>query len=497
MALFDDYLQAFRRRVSPTQRAGGPSTAVWGGLIEQKESNPKLIGSERYRTFSNILSNTTIAAAGVRYFIDLISRAEWHCEPAEDSGEEGEEIAETIEEIINDLARPWRRVVRRAAMFKFFGWGLQEWTAKLREDGTIGLLDIEPRANVTIDRWDVDENGVVNGWLQDDVRGIRQLYIPRAKCIYLVDDALNDSPEGLGLFRHIVEPAQRLARYEQLEGYGFEADLRGVPVGRAPLIELKKMIKEGAISKEEAEAHVDALRKFLKGHVKNPQLSLLFDSKTYVTTDDKKSPSQVPQWAVELLKSEASGQADIAVAIQRINREIARVLGIEALLLGESGAGSLAMHKDKSKGLAMLCDGTLQEIREGMDKDLIGPLFELNGWDPKLKPKFKTDALQHREIEEITSALKDMAAAGALLPPDDPAINVVRDLLGLPKQDLEKLMIDAVLPQQPMMGPDGMPMMDENGKPMMAPASRASPDNPKDQPNTPDENAAEAEDDEQ
>ena len=71
--------------------------------------------------------------------------------------------------------------------------------------------------------------------------------------------------------------------------------------------------------------------------------------------------------------------------------------------------------------------------------------MKLNGWDEELRPKLKPSKIQHRTVEEITAALRDLAAAGAVLAPDDPAINEIRRLLGLSEVDLDALAEDAAL----------------------------------------------------
>ena len=93
--------------------------------------------------------------------------------------------------------------------------------------------------------------------------------------MYLVDDSLNDSPEGLGLFRHLVDPNKRLKRYEQLEGYGFETDLRGIPVGRAPFSALAQMVTSGEITDEDRAKIEEPMREFIRSHIKNPALGIL------------------------------------------------------------------------------------------------------------------------------------------------------------------------------------------------------------------------------
>ncbi|MCH9664663.1 MAG: hypothetical protein K0U41_02305 [Gammaproteobacteria bacterium] len=444
----DGIIRPFRRTtVPPTETVGRPGTAIYSGYIQPIEKDAKLIGREKYRTYSEILANTSIAAAGVRYFLNLASRVSWKVAPAEINGvitSDSQRLADTVEFMMGDMETPWHRVVRRAAMYRFLGFSMQEWTAKRNADGTTGFLDVAARPQVTIERWDTRETGEVAGVIQRSRQFHDEIYIPRSKLIYVVDDTLTDSPEGLGLFRHIVEPVKRLQRFEQLESFGFETDLRGVPVGKVPFAELEKAVLSGDLTVEEKDAKIAGLMNFIKNHIKNPQLGILLDSITYQSLDEAGTPSTVPQWDVDLLRGTATGssQQDVATAIERLNREIARVLGIEGLLLGETNHGSMALSSDKSHNFALIIDSTLTELTESFSKDFLNPLWTLNGWPEDLKPTFKTDAVQYRDIRQVTGALRDLAMSGIPLTPDDPAVTDLRDLMGISKPNLDSMLTD-------------------------------------------------------
>jgi hypothetical protein len=435
--------------VAPTKTVGAAGTAIYGGYIQPIERNPDLHGARKYTTYSNILANTSIVAAGVRHFLELISKAKWKLELPDDAPAEQvkrtEEILEMVWDALTEMVTPWHRVVRRAAMYRLYGFSLQEWTAMKREDGTIVYKDVESRAQKTIERWDTDYHGHVFGCVQRAPQDSAEIYLPINKLLYMVDDSLDDSPEGLGLFRHITKTANELTRYEQLEGFGYEADLRGIPIGRAPFEILDAEVAAGKISEAEKSAKLAAIIDFMNGHIKNPDLGLLLESMTYETTDEAATPSQQRKWDMDLLKGGATSHGNMDNAIRRKNREIARVLGVEHLLLGEGQRGSASLSKDKNRQFAMMVDGTLQELVETVERDLIHPLYVMNGWDETYKITAKTEAIQHREVEEVTGALADMAQAGAILDPEDPVISEVRDLLGLSKPLVITGAIDAAL----------------------------------------------------
>ena len=158
-----DYLRfgGNRRNVTSTKTVGASGTAVYGGYIQEDETSARLVGRQKYRTYSNMLANVEIVATGVRYFLNLLAKASWNVEPADDS-DQAKEIAEAIEDMIHGMDTSWARVIRRAGMYRFYGFSIQEWTAKRREDGLIGLADIAPRPQLTIERWNVNELDIVN-----------------------------------------------------------------------------------------------------------------------------------------------------------------------------------------------------------------------------------------------------------------------------------------------------------------------------------------------
>ena len=426
------FLSRFRRqRAKPTETVGVPGVAIYAGYVQQDETSSDLASHDaRYRTYRKILRDTSIVAAGVRYFLNLIAKPAWSFTPSEaDLDGEFAELAEAM--VTDDPASSWPRIVRRAALYRLYGFSAQEWTARRRPDGRLTFADIEQRSQSTIERWDVDETGHVVAAIQDSPQTQQELYLPRDKLLYVVDDTLNDSPEGLGLFRHLVEPARRLERYELLEGYGFETDLRGIPVARMPLAELNRMLADGDISKQERAAMERPMRQFIEKHIRDPKLGLLLDSMTYQTQDESLQPSSVRMWDLELLKGTSASFAENAAAIERLNREMARIIGVEQLLLGSDSAGSFALSRDKTQALLLSVDAALVEIRAAVRRDLLRTLWRLNGFAPELMPEIATESVRFTDAQEIAATLRDMATAGAPLDDDDPVVSDVRDLMGV------------------------------------------------------------------
>lgn len=418
-------------RSNPLRELGVPGTPIYGGYIQEPDSNAKLTGTQKYKYFSETLVNVAIVGAGVRYFLNLVSKATWAVTPAEQDSPEAQEYADFVKEVLDDMETPWRRIVRRAAMYRFYGFSLQEWTAKRRPDGRIGFKDISPRPQSTIEKWDTDKFGNILGVIQRSPQDGTEIWLPRKKLMYLVDDSLSDSPEGLGLVRHIYPYAERLKVYEKMEQDGFDTDLRGIPIGRAPLAALAQMVEDGKITSEQKTQWETYFTDFIQNHVRKPNTGLLLDSLTYQTADEAGRPSNVKMWDLELLTGKSTALGDLARAIQRTTRSIAILLGVEQLLLGETTGGSYALARDKTNVFFLIADSTLAELSDALKRDFIDTLWDLNGFPVEMKPTMVPESIRFRDVEQVTKALKDLAQSGAKLDLADPAVNEIRELLGL------------------------------------------------------------------
>ena len=433
-------------RPRPYSEMGVSGTPVYNGYVLAPERNAALIGQEKYRTFADIMTNISIVAAGMRYFLNVIAKPSWSATAPSDKPE-AKAYAEFVEDVLQDIHTPWSRIVRRAGAYRFHGFDIEEWQAKKRDDGKIGFEDVERRPQWTIWRWEVDERGgVLGAWQRDPING-RELGIPRGKMLYLVDDTLSDSPEGLGLLRHCVDPAERLKEYLEMEKFGFLRDLRGIPVGRAPIQHMQELVNAGRMKQSDMDNALAGMNRIIQLEKKGKDTSWLLDSERYVSrTDSGESITGEKMWDIELQAGEAPGLPDMNAAVTRLQEEIARILGVEQLMLGGS-AGSFALSKDKSTTMYLLAQSVLRDVRLQVQHDLIWPLWSLNGFPDEMMPELQTEDVAPKDVEQITAALRDMATAGAIMAPDDEAQNAVRDLLGLPHVDLDKLAMEAAQEQ--------------------------------------------------
>lgn len=443
---------------------------IAGTSITAPDRKLNLLGQRRWDEFEDMLRDISIIAAGVRLFLNLISNAVWTVNPPEGLNENekavAQEYADQAYDALYGMTTSWSAVVRKSASFRLWGFAIQEWTAKRNPDGTIGFLDVEHRPQRTITRWIRDPSGTVEA-VEQTISGRAPVVLPRSKIVYAVDDVLTDAPEGVGLFRHLYATSERLRTFLELEEIGYTTDLRGIPIARAPLAEEAAKAEAagppGSIARATAEAirsgKLEPLRNFIRHHIRNKDQGLLLSSDTYQgrANDGGLSPSAVPKWSLELLNGESQSFEAMAGSINRMTAELARILGVEHLLLGADGGGSLALARSKVGTFYLTVTSTMLDLVEVYDRDLIAPLAEMNGWPEELWPEMGVAEISDRDIEQITTALRDLATAGATMMPDDPAIGELRDMLGLsrPNEDTMALQLDASLnPKRDEIDPD-------------------------------------------
>lgn len=444
---------------------GTSGTAIWGGYIQSKETNSKWVGPERYRQAAEIVVNVSVVAAGVHYFLNLISHPKWTAQvaPKQRDSHEAREVADFINDVMDDLDTPWNNIVRQSAMYRFHGFSIQEWIAKLRPDGKYGLASVEVRPQHTIEQWAVDERGTILGVFQrSPLTG--QIYgLPRDKLLYVVEDALTDSPEGIGVFRHLAEPYARLKRMQELEVRGYERDLRGIPLGRAPLASINNAVKQNLLTEAEAKTLVNGITDILQLQVKNSDTGVLLDSARYTsTTAGGPNVTGEKMWDLELLSGPGQGLSEIAAAVERLQREMARIIGVEHLMLGDQG-GSRAVAQDKSRNVYLIASAVLRLIVSAAQRDVINKICMLNAIDRRIWPKARAEDIAPRDALEVTTALARMAQSGAVLAPDDPAIYDVRDLLGIAHPNMRDHIILSDAIPLPLEGEDirALPKQDE------------------------------------
>lgn len=461
--------QAFSGPVPPpTKPAGSDGVQAYYGYLVTGERNQRLIGINKWVTFDNITLDFAIVASAIQVWTNLGGSAKWSAVPNKHGGKDAQRGADIVTEglLESQMSSPWRACVRRQLMKKFRGFAMHEMLIRRRADGMVVCGDLQHRPQWTIQRWDIPNEQTPWQAVEQWTRSGERYVIPRERLLYSVENTLSDTPDGVGLLRMLAEPCRILGLYQDLEGIGFQTDLRGMPYIRAPLKQLQADAKAaGAKTAAEIGAYVQTMTKFLTdflvGHNKTPEQGMLVDSETYKSNDSAQTPSAVQKWALDLVKGATSAMPEVGTAIGRLTRDIARIMCAEWLLLGgEDSGGAYSMHEDKTAMFGLVVNSALQDVADDATRDCAARLIRLNGLDPETcTPQLVPDPVATASVESACRALQLLAQAG--LHPQDKAPDILRGRMDLPPAP--------ALDQSLWVLPRGAEVQPEGGKPTIPP----------------------------
>jgi hypothetical protein len=197
-------------------------------------------GVAKWTTQDNLVLNTGIVASAVRIWTKLGGSAKLRAQPNKRGGTRRRTRCRHRDRgfLEAQMSKPIRAVVRRQMMKEHRGFALHEVLVRRRKDGMIVVADLQHRPQWTIQRW-----------LRDDrsSRGARSSnrYSPafcrRFRVIGCCTASTTRSPirPPASACCGTWSSSRACVTYSRLEGIGFQTDLGGMPLGRAPLGELR------------------------------------------------------------------------------------------------------------------------------------------------------------------------------------------------------------------------------------------------------------------
>jgi hypothetical protein len=443
-----------------TPRAPGSDGVIAPGgfLFETGERNSKLIGSNRWVTYDNLLANVTIVAAAIGVWLDLSGSSKWTAVPNPKGGADAKFAAELVQDGFLDarMATRWRSVVKRQAVKRFRGFAKHAKGWRRRADGAVVLNELAHRPQWSIERWIKPSETEPWTAVVQRTRMGKEYTIDRADLFYSHEGSLGDDPKGVGLFRHLVAVADIFDRFRQLQAIAFDTDCNGIPLGRAPLSKLaKEAVDVGGCANDDADAisayvraAVAPVADMIENRVVTSNRSLLLDSLPYFSqeTDGSAKPSGQFEWSVDTLRQQIGSIPELGKALDELNWEMAVVLSAEHLLMGGKGtSGAFAASADKSSLFSTRIDGTLDDIGDDAERDIVPDLLARNGiTDERCMPSLQHQSVARSSARAAAEMLKLLAAAK--LRPGDPAENVLRareELPPAPEVSAEEIAADA------------------------------------------------------
>ena len=401
------------------------------------QSLDQISGYEKYTRFAELITNNSIVALGINFYLDLVEKIHWSIAPSDDDVDG--KWADRIQQMFDDMESPIEEIAASMSLYKMFGFCINEIIWVKKKEG-FEVFNIVPVAHKDIITWNVNEIGSMSSvFLQKGSRGIyggggrapQSPILYREKMLYLVNSRLETTPEGQGILRYALEEHERLQRYLFLQQASFESNLGGYPVAYMPNEEINESIAAGEMNEEEKIAYVEEMGRFANGKIKTGGKGLILDSAVYRNNDD--NPSSQKKWGIDILKGEHGDHTGVQTAIDRSYAWTATLLGVQHLILGVVGSsGSYALSETQATQFALRISAVTKRLGRMFQNDVIKRMWEWNGWDENMMPRVVASKLEHEDIDKAALLLKTLSEAGVPIAEHTEAVNNVLERAGFP-----------------------------------------------------------------
>lgn len=369
-----------------------------------------LQGRKKYREMQ--LSDPIVGA--LLNAIEMMIRAvDFRFEPAE--ADTDNRYVDFMSKQFEDMAYSWDDTLSEILTMLPFGFSMMEMVFKYGEDGSIRTSKFAPRDQTSLWEWDIDEHGEVKGVVQWPPYGGQRIYIPYQRLLHFRTKMAGNNPEGKSILRSAYKSYYYIKNIEMIEAIAIERELAGLPVMYIPAAALKN----------------DAIRakyeQIVRDVKKNSQGGLVMPSDPFKDADG--NPTNMQQYKLELQSASGSRAIDTDTVIKRHQKDMARTVLADFLMLGTESGGSYALSKDKTQLFLRALEGYLGNICSELNRKWVSTLWDLNGMPYEAKPALTHGNVAPADLAELGSFARDTGLNAAF---DEAIEDHFRGAAGIP-----------------------------------------------------------------
>ena len=372
---------------------------------QYSKPNPKLSGTNEmfmglkyrsdkltYEDYNKMLRDPQIKSGYELIRMFLLSR-KLIVTPADDS-EEAVEIAETLQDMLNDMVYPMRKVRNDMYSALIYGYSVSEIIWKAEEDGNLIKMErIRPIPIDTLeDCFEYDDNGDVE-YIKQIVDNSDPIMIPAEKClIYTYDEQFGDR-EGASILDGVYD--NWYMKQKILSWYN---------------VFLQK--HEGPT---------------LVGKIENPMFKDLFREQLDEIREGRANITVGQNDDVSVLESSHRGEG-FKDAIDYHDVMIYRKMNIGTMILGQQdGAGAYAQSQTQFDTLNIFLDGIHEDIAAELQSKIV-ELVDMN-WTVDDYPVISFETFEEKDLLGLLNALKPLIDAMAIDPDDTWFKHLIADVV--------------------------------------------------------------------
>ncbi len=451
--------ESIKEKSDPFSELGKTGLVYSSGFVRD-DINRELQGQVGMRRYREMIDNWALVTGILRIIEFACRQVDVRIEPylekdQDQPKKDDEENADFLTECLDDMSMSWSDILSEIMSMVGYGFTPMEIVYKKREgwdasapgssskhdDGRIGWRKFAIRGQETIFRWDLDENGGVQGLIQMPAPNYRQIYIPIEKLLIFRTASNRGNPEGKSWLRGVWYDWYHYKRLTELAAIRVERDATGIPIAEVP-----SQVLQDSTMKAAWQNIVENLRQDEQAGLLIPQE---YDPET-----------RLPRFKLSLMSSPGQTQSDVNVLIQRHMQMCAIALMADFVLLGHEQAGSWALADNKTGLFAKAIGGLLDSVIDVLNRHAVPRLWALNALPMDRMPKIARGDLEARDFEQVATFLQKLSASGALLWPNKPLEDALLESANLPIRPEDERDTGITLPTMPgqEVGPDGKPL---------------------------------------
>jgi hypothetical protein len=430
-------LDSAPKKTSPLEEIGATGVKRAAGMIDE-EFLPALRGRKAIAVYREMASNDPIIGAMLFSIEKLIRQVEWTV-TGDNQSPESADAVKFVEECMEDMSHTWDDMISEILSMLVYGFSWHEIVYKKRvgpwekdpkkrskfTDGRIGWRKIPIRAQETHLRWQFDEGGGIQGYVQIPPPYYKTCVIPIERSLLFRTGIHKGNPEGTSILRTAYRPWFFKKRLEEFEAIGVERDLAGMPVAMVPSSYMKAA--EGTNESKVYKSFKRMVQNVRRDEHEGLVLPLEYDEKGKEL------------FRFELMSSGGGKSFDTNALIQRYEQRMLMVTMADFLLLGHEGTGSYAMHVDKTGIFRSALNSITTAIADVFNRHAIPRLFQLNNWLLDELPTIVPTNVDPPNLAELGQFMTSMAGLGMQFFPDPDLEKFLRDVAHLPELPEEVL----------------------------------------------------------
>ena len=350
-----------KRKVPPAiyRTNVGRSGLTWHapGYIDQ-DFLTQLSGSQGIKTYQEMSENDPVLGGCMYGITQILREVRWSVKPANPKKKpEEDEDSIFLNDNMRGMTHSWADFISEILTMFTFGWAWFEQVYRIREDGMAVWKKLPIRAQQSLERWEMMDNGETVGMWQRAAPDYKEIYIPLTKSILFRTTSRYNNPEGRSLFRNAYRPWFYKKNLEEIEAIGIERDLVGIPTITLP---------EGMKMEDETEENTQAIdwaKKIL----------------TNIRVDEQDGVLLPNGWEFKLVASPGTKTIDVGGVISRYAKEMAISVLAQFVMLGMERTGSYALATELVDMFYLSLEGFADYIATTFNRQAVSTLFRLNG----------------------------------------------------------------------------------------------------------------------